>query len=186
MGDGSWRALLAVFAPLSLLSIGGGQSVIPEMHRQVVEVHHWLTESQFVADYAISRMAPGPGSMIVTLIGWQVAGWLGAVVATVGIFLPSSVVVWSVARLWARHRGAPWQRAVEQGLAPIAAGLILAASLTLVRALPGGWLAWAATAASTVVVLTTRISPLWLLAAGAALFLLAGAAIPWAAGTVLP
>lgn len=173
MRDAPWLALLAVFAPLSLLSIGGGQAIIPEIHRQVVDVHHWLTETEFLTDYAISRMAPGPSSLVVALIGWQVGGWLGAAVATLGVFVPSSVVVWSIARLWARHRGAPWQTAVEEGLAPIAAGLILAASLTLLEVLAGGWRAWLVAAGATAVVMMSRLNPLWLLAAGAGIFVLA-------------
>lgn len=174
MRDNIYVTLLAIFVPLSLLSVGGGQSVIPEMHRQVVSVHGWLSEANFVADFAISKMAPGPTSLIVTLIGWQVAGLAGAAVTTLGIFLPSSLLVYGLARIWARYRGAPWQKAVEQGLAPIAAGLILAASLTLFRALAGGWLAGALAVASTVIIMVVDVNPLLLIGAGAAIFLLVG------------
>ena len=94
-----------MFVPLSLVSVGGGQSVVAGIHYQVVEQHHWLTEPQFVEAFAISRMAPGPGSLLVTLIGWDIAGWWGALVASVGIFLPSSLLVYGLARVWARYRG---------------------------------------------------------------------------------
>ena len=172
MRDNIYLTLLGIFAQLSFLTVGGGQSVIPEMHRQVVDVHGWISEAQFVADFAIARMAPGPGSLIVTLIGWQVAGLLGAVITTVSIFVPSSILVYGLARVWARHRGAPWQKAVEQGLAPIAAGLILAASLTLMRAATGGWLAVAVTLVATAIIVATEVSPLLLIGGGAAVFLL--------------
>jgi len=171
MRDNIYLTLLAIFAPLSFLTVGGGQSVIPEIHRQVVEVHGWISESQFLADYAISRMAPGPGSLIVTLIGWQVAGFAGAVITTISIFVPSSILVFLLARVWARHRGAPWQTAVELGLAPIAAGLILAASLTLMRAASGGWLAVVVTLATTGLLLATELNPLFMIAGGALMFL---------------
>jgi chromate transporter len=69
------RTLLAVFAPLSLLTIGGGQSVVADIQRQVVDVHHWMTAREFVDLFAISRMTPGPGSLLATLIGWHVAGF---------------------------------------------------------------------------------------------------------------
>ncbi len=167
-------ALLAVFAPLSFTTIGGGQSVVSEIHRQVVAQHHWLDEDGFVTLFALSRLAPGPGSLLVTLIGWVVAGWMGAVVASVAIFVPSSLLLYGLARLWARQRGAAWQRAIERGLAPIAAGLILSAALTLVQASRGGVWAWAVAGLSTVALVTTGLSPFVLLAAGGAVFLALG------------
>jgi chromate transporter len=119
-------------------------------------------------------MAPGPTSLIVTLIGWQAAGLVGAAVATVAIFLPSSLLVLLLARIWARYRGAKWQKAVEQGLAPVAAGLILAGSLTLFRAASGGALAWGVALVATVVIMVTEFNPLYLIGAGALVFLMAG------------
>lgn len=163
-------ALFATFAPLSLATIGGGQSVLSEIHRQAVIRHGWLTEDSFVALFALSRLSPGPGSLLVTLIGWEVAGWQGAVVASVAIFVPSSLLLYGLARLWARHRGARWQRAIEGGLAPIGAGLILAAALTILQAARGGGWAWAVAALSTLALTTTRVSPFLLLAAGGVVF----------------
>ncbi len=164
--------LLAIFAPLSFTTIGGGQSIISEIHRQAVTQQGWLTQQQFVIDFALSRLAPGPGSLLVTLIGWQVAGWEGALAASIAIFLPSSLLLYGIARLWARYQGAPWQHAIERGMAPIAAGLILAAALTLVEASRGGWVAWAVAFASTVILTRYRTSPFYLLGAGALIFLL--------------
>jgi chromate transporter len=169
-------ALLAVFAPLSFTTIGGGQSVVSEIHRQSVLHYHWLDEEGFVTLFALSRLAPGPGSLLVTLIGWVVAGWQGALVASIAIFLPSSLLLYGLAQLWARNRGAHWQRAIERGLAPIAAGLILAAALTLVQASEGGPYAWVVAALSTLVLSTTRVSPFILLGMGAAAFLALGVA----------
>ena len=166
--------LFAIFAPLSFTTIGGGQSVVSEIHRQAVIQHHWLDEEGFVTLFALSRLAPGPGSLLVTLIGWVVAGPAGALVASVAIFLPSSLLLYGLARLWARHRGARWQSAIERGLAPIAAGLILSASLTLVQASQGGPYAWAVAALSTAALVGTKLSPFVLLAAGAATFLALG------------
>ncbi|HEY4200076.1 MAG TPA: chromate transporter [Devosiaceae bacterium] len=117
--------LLIYFVPLSFLTIGGGQSVVADIHRQMVDGYGWLTDSQFVSIFALSRMTPGPGTIIVTMLGWTVGGWMGAVVASISIFLPSSLLVYGLARLWSRYRGAPWQKAIEMGLAPIAAGMVL-------------------------------------------------------------
>lgn len=170
MRAGLLWTIAAIFVPLSFVTIGGGQSIVAEAHRQSVTVQGWLTEQQFIADFVLSRLAPGPGSLLITLLGWQAAGWEGAVVATLAIFLPSSLLLYGLARLWARTRGRWWQRAVERGLAPVASGLILAASLTVLQAAEGGALAWAVAAASTLALGLTRVSPFLVLGAGAAVF----------------
>lgn len=174
MRDGPIIGLAGVLAPLSLLSIGGGQSVVAEMHRQVVQQHHWVTENQFVTDYLLSRLSPGPASLVVMLIGHQAAGPLGAAVALVAMFLPSSLLVYAMAHVWSRHAGASWRGSVERGLAPIAAGLILATALTLLQSTEGGWIAWALAAAVAGVLLASKIHPLLLIAAGATTFLVVG------------
>ncbi len=170
-------SLIAVFAPLSLATIGGGQTVVADIQRQVVDAHHWMTRNEFLNDFAISRMAPGPGSLLVTLIGWQVAGVAGAIAATISIFGPTTFLIGGVAHLWSRNPGARWQQALERGLRPVAAGMILAAVYVLLRSLEGGWLAQAIAFASTGVLMASRINPLLLLAAGAGVFLAARMAL---------
>ena len=135
-------ALVLVFAPLSLVSIGGGQSVITEMHHQAVMVQGWVTEREFRDLFVISRAAPGPGALLVTLIGWRAAGWLGVLVVSLAFFLPSSILVYGVALFWNRWRGSPWHAAIEEGFAPIAAGLILASGVTILRSGSNDLLAW--------------------------------------------
>jgi chromate transporter len=161
--------IFLVFAPLSLMSVGGGQSVLAEMQTIVVG-NGWLTQQEFLDVYAVARLAPGPNSLIVTLIGWKVAGWTGALVASIAIFLPSSLLLYSFINVWGRFRGAAWQLAVERGLGPIASGLVLASSGALLVNAEGGWIAWMLAAATCVVALTTRLSPLIMLAIGATLF----------------
>ncbi len=163
-------ALAALFAPLSVATVGGGQTIIADMQRQVVDVHHWMTHAQFVNDFAVARLAPGPGSLIATLIGFQVGGLAGALVATLALFGPTAFVMIAVTHLTARHRGAAWQLALQSGLRPVAAGLILAAVFTLVQGLDGGWIAIATALVSTALVMRTRINALVLIAGGAALF----------------
>ncbi len=172
MKDNILLTLLVIIAPLSLMSVGGGQAILPEVHRQIVLNLGLVTETQFVTDFTISKMAPGPTSLMISLMGWQAAGWQGMVVATIAIFAPSSILLLLMARIWSRHSGAAWQKAVESGLAPIAAGLILASTLTIARALGGGWLAAFVSLVVTVVMMATRINPLWMIAAGAGLFML--------------
>ncbi|MGF6769970.1 chromate transporter [Paraburkholderia sp. GAS199] len=170
----SARVLLqiaAVFAPLSLVTIGGGQAIVADIQRQVVDVHGWMTHAQFAADFAISRMAPGPGSLLATLIGWQIAGFWGAVVATLALLAPTGILIYGVTHVWARYKGAAWQLALERGLRPVASGMILAAGWVLLKSLDGGLPAKAIALASLAVLLSSRINPLLLLLAGALLLL---------------
>lgn len=167
---GQLMTLLVVFVPLSLVTIGGGQTIVADIHRQVVEVNHWMTSPQFLDAFAISRMAPGPGSLLVTLIGWQVAGVAGAATATLAIFAPTSITTYLITRAMHRFRGTRLQAAIEAGLRPIAAGMILAAVYVLLQALEGGWVARAIAIASTAALLMSRrINPIILLGCGAAI-----------------
>jgi chromate transporter len=164
-------ALALVFAPLSLLSIGGGASLLAEIEHQSVAVYAWTTQREFADLFAISRAAPGPGTMLSTLIGWKVAGWAGALTATVALYLPSSLLVYGAARLWGRWRGSIWHTAIERGLAPIAAGLILAGGIAVLRVSPGGPAVWVAAIASTALILRwPGLHPLALFAVSGALF----------------
>jgi len=133
-------ALAFVFAPLSLVSIGGGPAILAEMQHQAVVVHAWATQREFGDLFAISRAAPGPGALLATLIGWQAAGWRGALIVSLAFFLPSSMMVYLAAHFWKRWRGSAWHAAVEEGFTPIAAGLVLAGALSTLQS--GGVLAW--------------------------------------------
>jgi chromate transporter len=163
--------LVVLFAPLSLMSVGGGQTVVSDIHRQVVDAAQWMSDGRFLELFAVSRMAPGPGALLASLVGWDVAGWAGAIVATLAFFLPSSLAFFFVARLWSRHRDATVLKIVEEGLAPVSAGLVLASAFVLIASTPGGVLAWIVAFGATLALATTTVSPLLLLAAGAAVFL---------------
>ena len=109
--------------------------------------------------------------MLSALIGWRAAGWAGAIAATVALYLPSSLLAYGAARLRGRWRGSAWHSAIERGLAPIAAGLILSGGIAVLRASPGGGAVWSAAAAATLLLLSwPRLHPLALFAAGGALF----------------
>ena len=170
MKERVWLDLAQVFVPLSFLTIGGGQSVVTDIHRQTVSGYAWMSDAQFMELFALSRLSPGPGSLLVTLIGWKAGGWVGALVASASIFVPSSLLVYALARLWGRHREAKWPRMIETGLAPIAAGMVLAAAFTVLKVADGGPLAWGVAALSAVALLATEISPFLLLGCGALVF----------------
>lgn len=161
-------ALFLHFLMLSAMAIGGTQTVMPDMHRYVVDVHHWITSKQFADAYALAQAAPGPNVMYVTLIGWQVAGWSGAIATTLALVIPSTAFTLLFARLSARNPDAPLGRALRRGLAPIAIGLTLSSAWVLLPSVNHDWHGYLLTALTVAIVLRTRLNPLWLIAGGAA------------------
>ncbi|SFA74451.1 chromate transporter [Rhizobium sp. NFR07] len=141
MRDNLLINLALIFIPLSLTSIGGGAAIIAGAQVQTVEVYRWISEPEFVHLFAISRAAPGPGTMLATAVGWEVAGWSGALVATLALFLPSSLLCYIVFRATNAHREKPWHRIMREGLAPVGTGLIMAGTISLFRISGGGLLA---------------------------------------------
>jgi len=157
------------FGILSLLAIGGGNSAVPEMHRQAVDVAHWMTDREFADLFAIAQAAPGPNFLLVTLIGYSVAGLAGALVATLAMCGPTCVIAYYVGRTWDRFRDARWRIAIQAGLVPISVGLIASSGLILSRAADHNWIAFAITAATAAMAYATRLNPLLMFAAAGAL-----------------
>jgi chromate transporter len=171
MRDNPVWALIAVFVPFSLVSIGGAPSIFAGIQHQSVETYHWVTAREFVELFAIARAAPGPGSMLVTLLGWKVAGWTGALVATLALFIPSSLLCYGVSKVWKHYRGRIWHTALERGLAPIGAGLILAGVLAIFRGAGSGALSWSIAGISAAILARRpKLSPLLVLLGGAIAF----------------
>ncbi len=166
--------IAAIFAQLSLLAFGGGNTVLPEMQRQVVDVRHWMGATEFASLFALAQAAPGPNLMVCALIGWQVAGLSGALVAMAAICGPSSLLTIAVAALWERFRAARWRQVVQAGLVPVTSGLICATAALLCATADTGWMPGAITLAVGALSLRTKLHPLWLLGGGAALGVLIG------------
>jgi chromate transporter len=156
--------LALLFGSLSLVAVGGANTVVPEMHRQAVEVGRWMSNAEFANLYAIVRAAPGPNMLIATMIGWRAAGFWGAVVATAAMCGPSCLLTYGVIRVWERYRHTRWRAAMEAGLAPLTVGLVLASGYILTRAADHDWRMLAVTAASAALTLFTRVNALWVLA----------------------
>lgn len=159
-------ALAAIFSQLSLLAFGGGNTILPEMQRQVVEVHHWMPASEFSALFALAQAAPGPNMMVVTLVGWHVAGWAGMLITSIAKFGPSSLVTIAALHAWDRFKDRPWRRIAQKGLVPVTAGLVAASAVLIAKASDPSWIAWAITGVCAVLAFRTKIHPLWLLGAG--------------------
>ena len=157
------------FLLLSVLAVGGVNAVTPEIQRHVVEVHHWMTGREFSQLFAVAQATPGPNMLIATLVGWKVAGAWGAVVATVCMVGPSSVIVYAVSRAWHGFRDRPWRAVVQAGMAPVVVGLIGASGYILAKGAAADWRAVVVSAVSAALIWKTRLNPLWMLAGAAGL-----------------
>ena len=162
-------ALALTFATMSLFAIGGANSAIPEMHRVAVDVHHWLTDKQFNDVYAIAQLSPGPNVLIVTLIGYSVAGLAGALVATLAMCVPTAVFALCVSRFLARSSHARWPGIVQAALVPLSIGLMGASGFILARTSDRTVVAVLVTAGAAVLASVTKLNPFWMLAAGGCL-----------------
>ena len=184
-----WLALLLQFMLLSMMSVSGAITAVPDMHRYLVVQHGWLSDAQFSSSVASAQAAPGPNVLFVALMGWNVGlnagggladgpyawalGLLGLGITMVGIMLPSTTLAWFATR-WLHHnaqrRGV---RAFKQGMAPVVVGLLVATGLILAngnqRADSPAWHLWLVAGVAGLVVWRTRIHLLWLLGAGALL-----------------
>jgi chromate transporter len=154
---------------LSMVAVGGVNAVLPELHRQVVDIHHWLTDKQFADMFAIANASPGPNMLIVTLIGWSLGGFYGAILATLAICTPTCALTYLVAQAWEKFKDAPWRIAVQAGLVPVTDGLIAASAYLLARAADHSMVAYVLTAATAGISYFTRINPLWAMGAAAAI-----------------
>lgn len=162
--DGNILVTLAVqFGIMSLLALGGANAVVPEMHRQAVELRSWMSEREFADMFAIAQAAPGPNVMLVTLIGYHVAGVAGALVTTFAMCGPTALLAQFLSRIWDRFKDAPWRIAVQNGVTPISVGLVGASAIVLTRASDHSWVAAAITVVTAATAYWTRLNPLWLI-----------------------
>jgi chromate transporter len=162
-------ALVSTFALMSLFAVGGASSAIPEMHRVAVDVQHWLTDGQFADIYAISQLSPGPNVLIVTLIGYSVAGIAGALVATLAMCVPTAVLALFVSRLLARSGHTRWPALIQAALVPLSIGLMGASGFILARTSDRTVAEALVTAGAAVLASATRLNPGWMLLAGGCL-----------------
>ena len=173
----TYAQLIGLFGMLSMLSIGGGNVVLPEMHMHVVNGRHWLSNNQFADLFSISQTAPGPSILIVAMIGYGaglhaagiVGALIGGVVSTVAMVLPAASFTYVVTLFWQKAERSKLRRAVEKGFAPLTVGLIMATSLVMSRAADHDWRAYTITAVCTAIFMRTKTNPLIVVAAAGVL-----------------
>jgi chromate transporter len=173
MNVGLLLPIARVFAILSLVSIGGVNAVLPEIRRQVVDVQGWMNDTAFANLFAISHVAPGPNIIMVSLIGFQLAGLAGLLVATLAIMLPSCSLAFIAGRVVTRWSDQRWIRLLKEGLVPVALGLILASGISMMRTADQDQPAIAISLATAAFVVFSRRNPLWAIAAGTCAYVVA-------------
>ena len=160
-------ALIRVFAYLSLLTVGGGMAVFPEMKVQTVEVHKWLTFPQLIHLYSVGQMAPGPNMMMIVSIGEWAGGMLGAGAVLIAFFGPTALLAFIVTRAWKKLEKWPWRASIQQELAPASIGLLLAGCFTMARGAISGVETGAIAVGVLLILLQYKINPALLVLGGA-------------------
>ena len=155
------------FGELSLVAVGGANAAVPEIRRIVVDRCHWMSATQFIHLFAISQAAPGPNVLLVSLIGWRLAGLAGLLVCTLAMNVPSSILAFAAGRAWTRWSGSPWIERLQGTLAPLAVGLITASGTVMARASDHGMAAWIITALVAAFVVFSRRNLLWAIGSAA-------------------
>jgi len=165
-------ALVRVFAYLSILTVGGGMAAFPEMKILTVDVHKWLTFPQLIHIYSVGQMAPGPNMMMIVVIGQWAGGLLGALVTLFAFFGPTALLAYVVAKAWKKLEKWPWRNSIQQGLAPVSIGLLLAGCFTMAKGAVTGLETGAIAVGTLLVLLQYKINPALLVVGGAVVGLL--------------
>lgn len=160
-------ALTLHLALLSSVSFGGIPSVLPDIRNFVVSAG-WLTNREFADFFAVAQALPGPNMILMmSLVDWRVGGLPTAVASALATFGPPCAMYYLAYRLWDRFRDAAWQRIARRSLLPLTAGLVIGGGTVMARAADVDWRHAIVTAAAALI-LSRRVNPLWVLAAGGA------------------
>lgn len=162
---GQWLPvkLFTVFAGVSLTLFGGGYVMIPILNSIVVMQHGWLTSSEFADAIILGQITPGPILISATFVGYRVAGWAGALLATIGIFLPSGILMMLVSGVFEQlEKQSVWQ-AILKGIRPVVLALIIYSLLVLGSAIDNWQIAMPVAFLSLLLLYRFKINFLWLI-----------------------
>jgi chromate transporter len=167
---GAPASFVAHVALLALISFGGVPGVLPDLRNFVVTTHGWLTDQEFANCFAIVQAIPGPNMILMmSFIGMKIGGLPTAIASALVTFVPPCAVSYIAFRYWERFRHTAWQSRIRRGLTPVVIGLVIAGGYAMASAVNPGWVGIGVTVGAAVLLLTSRVNPLWLLGAGAAL-----------------
>ena len=165
--------LSTLFLRIGTITFGGGFVMIPLIEAEVVDSHHWLTHQEFVDATALGQVTPGPVLITATFIGYRVAGTLGALVATISIFLPSFLMTVVAGSSLARFHTNKIVQSFLKGVTPAVVGLLVAAGISIGRAGIHSWVGLLIAVIAGVVLVRFRPNAIWvILGAGLVRFVL--------------
>jgi len=165
--------LLLFFLKAGSLTFGSGLVIVPFLEQGLVQQYGWLDQRQFLIAVAVGMISPGPVVITATFVGYLVAGFWGSLVSTIGIFLPSFILVLVAAPLLAKYRANPNVQGFVKGAYAAAIGTILGACILLGRIAIGDWLTVLIGIASLAVLFRWKVNNPLLIAATAVVGLIA-------------
>jgi chromate transporter len=155
--------LAAIFLRMGSVTFGGGLVMVPLIESEVVNTHHWLTHQEFADATALGQITPGPVLITATFVGYRVAGTLGALVATISIFLPAFLMTIAAASSLRRFRNNEQVQSFLRGIAPAVVGLLVAAALSIGRAGVHSWVGLSIMLLAMFTLIRFRPNPFWVL-----------------------
>jgi len=167
-------ALSTIFLRMGAVTFGGGFVMVPLIENEVVRTNHWLTQQEFADATALGQLTPGPVLITATFIGYRVAGTLGALVATIAVFLPAFLMTIAAGSSLRRFRSNRQVQAFLRGVTPAVVGLLVAAAWGVGRAGIHSWVGITIAAVAGLVLLRYKPNPFWIIFGAGAVRLLAG------------
>jgi chromate transporter len=157
------KTILLTFSGMSLSQFGGGYVIIPTMQKIVVDGMHWLSDREFVDAVAMGQITPGPIFVSATFIGYKLAGFWGALNATISIFFPTAVLTVFCAKFFNKISSSDVVAAVFKALRPAIIGMIASAALTILWNNGLSWLPAAIFGTTLLAIMRFKIDPVYII-----------------------
>ncbi len=169
-GPSVWQKageLALVFLKVGTIIFGGGFAAIPFLQHEVVDVHHWLSMREFIDGVALGQITPGPVAITATFIGYKVLGLWGALIATLGTFVPSSLMLWGLIHVYRRVSSNVVVRGFLSGVMPAVTGMLLVSTVFIGRSAINGPVQAVLAPLALCLLLRFKVEPIWLILGGA-------------------
>lgn len=164
-----WWSLFCHFLAMSLMAIGGAITLVPDLHRSLVEDNHLLSDLDFTSSIALAQAAPGPNLLFVALMGWYSGGLGGSMASMLGMMIPSTTLALAVSRWVSARRSWLSVKAFQAGMMPVTMGLLLATGAHLAPPMQTQPKALLLSVAVALIVWRTKMPLIWLVVAGGVL-----------------
>jgi chromate transporter len=174
---GVWQRageLALVFLKVGTVIFGGGFAAIPFLQHEVVDVHHWLSMREFIDGVALGQITPGPVAITAAFIGYKVLGFWGALIAALGTFLPSSLMLWGLIKVYRRVSSNVLVQGFLSGVMPAVTGMLLVSTVFIGRSAITGPAQVVLALLSLVLLLWFKVEPVWLILGGALVGIMIG------------